>query len=1041
MATKKTKPPSPTQIFVTEASAGSGKTYALAKRYIQLLLNPKVTPDEMPFKSTLAITFTNKATIEMKERILEFLKRIALGQFKSEEEEEDIFSALSIERKAAQNKADLLLEFLFRNYNFFAVKTIDSFITSILKGCSLTLNLSSGFNIKKDKNDYQEYLAYCFDALIDKAVEDKSIMKIFRDFLVHFLEIEQSSGWNPKKNILEEMSALFEKMNTYGKKPAKFPVKGRSLIDLKGEIYDMLLELKESIPKETYQRFQDSLNNVASGSKESFAIGKNLNFMKKEEIPVKKGYVASTTANRLFEKIKNNIAEYVELEAYSFFNPYIDILDPVIDELRQLEGKDDIIFLSQLNSKARSLFKESSITVPEIYLRIATRFRNYLIDEFQDTNQLQWDNLYPMVKEAVDSGGTLFYVGDKKQAIYRFRGGNVELFDEVKDDVFSGYNVQEDILKVNYRSQKEIVEWNNKIFHKDNLKRFLDHFDPLELSQQSRDDIYDHFKGAQQEHLKKKDAGYVRVENIDGNNIEDREPIIKEKVLALLNELKGRFDWGNIAILTRDNKEIEVITEWLLGAAPPVPVESDKTLSIKENSVIKELVSFIAFLLSPIDNLSFASFILGDIFQKKAGIDRKVIEQFLFELGKKRWEKIYYYREFRKAFPSAWSELIDPFFKSVGFFPMYEFIISMLDKFDVLKNFPEHQAFIMKFIELVKEKEKDEASLDAFMDFFESLEDEKLYVYVTRTNAVKIETIHKSKGLDFGVVILPFLGMEIKPEDKITEAGEDKLALISLNKEVSGFSDHLNSLYHKEWKRSLVDELNTTYVAFTRAKYELYVFVPNKIGNRNNIARDLIPEDMFERGSIKNYTKKQEEADILKLPISLYKDWLPLLKGEFIDASRISNREKLLRGDALHSVLSFIGDLQSQDKEAVLSLAIERAKSLSPDADMAEIGPIVRNTISHKDLKDFFYVAKGEVFQEKEFITKLGGTERMDRLIVTSNEVRILDYKSSRDSAESHVQQVRSYMEIMKELYPEKDVRGFLFYLDELALEEIPWNA
>jgi ATP-dependent exoDNAse (exonuclease V) beta subunit len=1037
MPIKKKKESSHPQVHILDASAGSGKTYALAKKYVQLLLGTAVLKDDSPFKSTLAITFTNASTLEMKERILEFLKRIALGQFKSPQDEKELLSSLSIDRTAARVASSRLLEFLFRHYNFFAVKTIDSFINSLLTGCALSLGFSAHFDIKKEVEDY---LAYSFDSLIDKTSGDPALKRMFEDFLEHYLEVEERTAWNPKPDLLKMIKKLYDMTNAYGKRFVRTDAAGRELMEKRSEIYALLLKLREKAPERTDKRFMDTLRRRLEKPKGAFSVIDSLAFLvKRDEFPVNKGFAAPAEVSRLFESVKNRSKEYAELEADSFFNPYVDILNAIMDELEAIKTKEDILFLSELNSRARTLLTEGtegSVTVPELYLRIATRFRHYLIDEFQDTSQLQWDNLYPMVKEALDSGGSLFYVGDKKQAIYRFRGGNVELFDELKNKTFAAFAPHVEPLCQNWRSQKAIVEWNNRIFSGENLKKFLGE---REISDDSKEQILGDFKGAKQDYQGSKDRGYVKIEVIHGDTKDEREPTIKARMLELLDELKDRFKWGDIAILTRDNDEIELVTKWLLEQN--IPVESDKTLSIKENPIIKELTSFIAFLLSPIDNLSFASFVLGEIFEKASGLDRLSIEDFLFEFRKKHGQNEYFYRDFRKAFPESWSALIDPFFKSVGFVPMYEFIISIMERFEVPANFPEHQAFLMRFIELVKKREEQETSLDTFLNFFNCLPDEESFVHVTQANSVRIKTIHKSKGLDFGVVVIPFLEMEMKTANTLVVPREEGLALVRIKKDYNIFSDELEGLYMREHTRSLIDELNVVYVAFTRAKYELYAFLPEKSGNSKNTAVEFIPESLLEAGTKIKYEEKKEAADIPQVSPSVYQNWLPLLKKEFVKELSIQNRGKMRKGDVIHKVFSFIGNLKGQDKEKAVRQAVEKTRFLYPDADLAGPEGTVRETLSKEDLKPFFAVERGEICREKEIVDKNGETHRIDRLIVAENEALILDYKSSKDFADEDRKQVREYMDLIKELFPKLKVRGFLLFLDELVLEEVLWSA
>ncbi|MFA5272156.1 MAG: UvrD-helicase domain-containing protein, partial [Candidatus Omnitrophota bacterium] len=180
------------EVIVVEASAGSGKTFALAKRYLDLVINPRLKTTSFPLRNILAITFTNKATIEMKERILEFLKRIALDEFENKEQEKEILSSLGVDKKSAQGLAAKTMEGLIDNYTYFQVKTIDSFINAILMGSALNIDRSAHFTIK---HDYSKYLAYCLDNVIDLAAQDKNVLLLLEDFLMHYLFVENKSSW------------------------------------------------------------------------------------------------------------------------------------------------------------------------------------------------------------------------------------------------------------------------------------------------------------------------------------------------------------------------------------------------------------------------------------------------------------------------------------------------------------------------------------------------------------------------------------------------------------------------------------------------------------------------------------------------------------------------------------------------------------------------------------------------------------------------------------------------------------------------------
>ncbi len=1028
------------QVCVVEASAGSGKTYALAKRYIKLLINPLLGPDAIPLQAILAITFTNKAAIEMKERIMEFLKKIALDAFSSRAEKEDILSSLGVEEAFARRKAGAIMDYVIRNYNFFQVQTIDSFINTILSGCAFKLDLSSAF---KTKENYRDYLSFSLDRLIDKAACDKEVLGLFSGFITQYLFIENKAGWFPKQNILKALDSLFLKSNQYALEFAPSKTQAADLISQKKRILKLMRALREGLPEGVHKAFRNNLDYFLERNAETFGIERVSDFFKRDALPVNKGVLIPPEAQKLWCKIRGALTELCEQESASMFNYYVGIFNQVASDLKAVSRKDDVLFLEGLNKQARSLFDEKSLGLPELYYRLACRFSHFLIDEFQDTSGLQWGNLSLMVEEALSTGGSLFYVGDRKQAIYRFRGGSISLMDALKKQ-YRDFNLTEEPLAVNYRSQKEIVEFNNTVFSEDNLKEFLGRKEEkgtsgFALSDDDTQEIVGVFKDSRQSFKKGNDAGYVSVTPIYAGSREERNRLLKEALYRLIGELRARFPLKEVALLARKNDQVQLLTSWLLEKA--IPAESEKTLDIRQNSFIKELVSLLTFLNSPIDNLAFASFILGDIFLAGAGLTREAVQEFILDFKEKGRDASYMYREFRARYASVWEGYLEEFFRSVGFVPLYELVISVLGKFSVLHRFPGYQGFFMKFLELIKAQEEENASISLFLEFFEKAPSDELYVNAAESDSVKILTIHKAKGLEFPVVIIPFLEMELKLEQEVVIADEASLKLVYVKKKYAQFSPSLSAISAREYVKSLIDELNGIYVAFTRAKEELYIFSSPGSHKGAGLASLLLPQEPLESGSKREFKgARSPERAIVAIAPSEYKDWIHLLRDEFIDEHLLESRDKIVRGEVLHFALSRIGNLhgQKQDKDFLLRQALELARCRFPAIrDFDGLEPLLRNLLERPELERYFDVAEGFVFTEKEIVDAFGNTHRIDRLIVNAQEAVIIDYKSAREKDAPYREQVVEYMRSVKEVYPDKAIRGILMYLDDASTEEV----
>ena len=479
-----------------------------------------------------------------------------------------------------------------------------------------------------------------------------------------------------------------------------------------------------------------------------------------------------------------------------------------------------------------------------------------------------------------------------------------------------------------------------------------------------------------------------------------------------------------------------------------MPIESEKTLNVIKNPFIKEIISFLRFLYSPIDDLSFASFVLGEIFTRVTQVSQDEITNFIFKTHKAKGHEnpISLYRLFRREYAVIWDRFINDFFRNVGFISPYELIISVYQRFEVLSNFKGSQAFFMKFLELIKNKEEEYVGLGEFLSYLDDALEDDLYVNVAESDSVKILTIHKAKGLEFPVVIIPFLRMDISPATGgkgtnsyvVAESGRD-LGLVRITKHHCAYSPGLLEIYIQNYKKACIDELNNIYVALTRAQFELYAFIPKKSGSSNNKVSFLIPYETYEKGAKQMYGEKGgKHQTLINISPSTYKDCMELIKDEFGEASTIINRGKVLKGNLLHAALSQIGNCVNLDIEIILEQALEYAQSqflFVPDA--AACGEIIKKLLSNQEFKSIFFIPEGTVICEMEVVNKFGNLKKIDRLILNGKEVKVVDYKTSKEKFNDHIKQVEEYMSIVKDIYPARRVKGFLIYLDEMSLEEV----
>ncbi|MBF0569531.1 MAG: UvrD-helicase domain-containing protein [Candidatus Omnitrophica bacterium] len=1036
------------ELRVVEASAGSGKTYALARRYIQLLLLSARETSEKPFRSILALTFTNKTAFEMKSRILDLLKRIAFRDL-SAAESESYLAPVGLDAEAAALVARRVMEDLIRNYNYFQVQTIDKFINALLVSCAFKVGLSANFRIKTSP---RAYIEYALDELIDAAGRDAGVRRMFEDFIDNYLYLENRSQWLPRESILEILTSLFMVYDNYGLPFTVRDIAPEALIREKKMILAGLKDFFEDAPlADLHAGFVKSVQGFLVKHTSGFDFDSLSDYLAREEVPAKKSAALAGTVYRKWDAIRARISNLAHLEVFCLYNPYLAIFEGVREKYEEACQRGDVLFLSELNRKARQVFEEG-ITPEEIYYRLASRFRHYLIDEFQDTSRLQWKNLRELPSEALSTRGSLFYVGDKKQAIYSFRGGEAGLFDEVKTE-FPVEHLRTERLTTNWRSQRAIVEFNNAVFAMENLARFAREKDEdsegkvkkdaVGLSTDDLAALEAIYAGAEQAPRPGHDAGYVRMEAVGAVGKEANLEMVKERILTLLKDLSGRFSWRDIAILARSHGELEEIAGWLLEAR--IPMSSERTADIKEHPLVQEVIAFLTFLSTPIDNMAFATFILGEIFCRASGLPPEQVREFILtERQKPSGEReAYLYLAFSRKFPEVWDDLIRDFFKNVGLYPLYELVVSFYSKMRCLESFPGAQGFFMHLLELVKAREEEYFDVASFLKDLDSMEGEPLYVRMTGENAVRLLTFHKAKGLEFPVVVLPFLTMKVdvgsggsnKKQAYVLREKDGEQQFLRLKKDYGKYAEDIQALYEDEYKKNFLSEINTVYVALTRASAEMYGFIPAKAGSSRNLIRKLIPESLWEKGAQQIYSEPgKRPPESRKLSPSAGRDWIAFLKDEFMSVNELALRREREEGEQYHVLLAQIKVVLSGQLDQVLDEALA---SLPADDFREEARKVLRELLSEDSVRPLFAPETGEVFTEYELVDRSGRARRIDRLVVASQEALVIDFKASASGKEGGIKQVREYKELLREIFPGKAVKGFLVFIRERDVVEV----
>ena len=1018
-------------ILVITASAGSGKTYSLSERYISFLLAPDIKASS---RHILAITFTNKAAGEMKGRIISSLKEIGLGD------------------SGLRESALLALDELLDKYSDLRVQTIDSFLASATRSSALELGLPPHFEIALDPSPA---LNFVMDELLSQVYPVKSlngvhqdsrggprrITRLFLGLLYELLRVDEETGWDIKKVILKNVGDLRKQRFLKGgelKRVFSYRDVQRRRDDLRKALRDFLrsgegaLDFKKSfvgavskfIKEEQYQPWESRM----------FLKGEVEELCKKNSRPLPEHQKA-------WEEIREALSSLAELTAHCRFAPFLNFIDLFEDDLQSFKNRSQIIFIEDLNIHLKKFLTEEGI-VPEVYFHLGDRISHFFIDEFQDTSRLQWENLFPLIEETLSKGGSLFYVGDRKQAIYRFRGGESALFEKAKRSFPSieGKSLEERFPETNYRSRENIVSFISRTFSVENLALWAQ---AVDLSEEVLDlspllGTYAH--SAQKIDPKgERKGGLVWVERIS-----PREPLKKEEldiatgkrlVDLIRNDITPRFPPRDIAILVRTNTEASWVTGVLTGAG--LPVASEKTLDISSNGLIRELVSFLSFLDSPVDNFSFACFLSGDIFLKISALTRGEIFSFLLESRRGEGQL---YTLFREKFPEVWQEHLEEYFQAVGFLPPYDLINRLLKKYKVLENFPDEEGFFYQFLEVLKQSEAEGGNnLKAFLDLWYSSEKKKENFQVVLpeyTNAIRVLTIHGAKGLGFPIVIIPFIYLNKAPIREVYERRDGDFVPYRINRKQAGISRKLKQLYREEFTSQLLDELNAFYVASTRAGDELYIFLPNYKNWAGKLPAPVLCEDPLLRiGSplVRSVRVARKKRKHLHPPF--VQEWPDKLCRPHTHAEELTapvRKKAQERGVLIHNFLAGIGKLSENWEEELGSFF------LSLREKEKEIIPLLKRFFHKESWRKWFVLPDDvRVFCEKEVIDSGGLRHQVDRLLVSAEEVTAIEFKCGQPHSREHREQVLTYLKLLSEIFPDRNVEGWLVYVDEMSQEKI----
>jgi len=1032
--------------LILTASAGAGKTYNLVQYYLSEILSGK-----RPFYSILAVTFTNAAANEMKERVLETLFELSF----SEKEDSYInqlqeFDGLrTISEDEIRQRAKRTLHAILHDYSRFSVSTLDSFFQTLIRSFAKEYNLQLGYTIELDK---KSFIREAVDRYLNSIKGDSQASDSLNRYMEYI--INEGKSWNLEDNlarlseelftpecqgVLEHYDSAEELIKQINDSSAelskvvaifeneldKIAEEVLSKIEELGIDESMLANKSRAQLKAFFQRIsKDNKDYKLNKTVLAHAFEEKSFFDKKEKGFEEEDKWFQEQAAKAANIIQDRIKEYrtaVEVRKNIFL---LGLLWMVNDELRSLRDEKGVMLIEDTNALIESLVRNAEM--PFIYEKVGSRYSYFMIDEFQDTSDQQWRNIEPLLTNAVSEGSGVLIVGDIKQSISRWRGGNLDLLRReaaMKLNEHAGSNqVEYKPLTGNWRSASQIVEFNNAFFPE--LPSQIE--TKLGVDFGERQEFKDLLGDLEQSHENDNHKGLVQIEGMKRDpGAENIHLRTKELIEEILEDGYQRRD---ITVLTRKKDEGSALAAYL--SAEGIEVISSEALLFKNAPQIDLLVSALLYLGNP---------------------DNKLIETNLYSAWQKLNDRDISYDDLQEI--NDFSEKLKNTIKA-STRGVYEVFLDLLIYFKIN---PEEDSFIKQFSDHLYDFALDEsATLSDFGTWWEENNEKLSYSGSTNKDAVSIMTIHKSKGLGFKVVIIPF--MKARKDDLARNKGflwvstegkpepYNKLPYLPIEHHVdteSYFEEELN----EETLALSIDTFNTWYVAFTRAKERLYVIYEkqkelclftellNSFKLKNEFDAGESVFSLGERSVKSKATQKTSDSRQSKgVKINTYwRDKLTIKKKGFSIADEKSKNlnPEIRKGILVHKALELIQTPTDIDS-AIKKLQLEGFLKSEERSDLNEQ---LSGIIEHSDLASYFS-GDYRVMNEKEILIPGNSSYRPDRVMISKDRhATVIDYKTGQWRKE-HENQLKQYSDLLSEMGYKVD-EALLFYTGDLKTVKI----
>ena len=1107
------------QLKVYKASAGSGKTFRLAIEYMKLALT-----NESNYRHILAVTFTNKATAEMKSRIIGEMYHLAKGQhsvYMDVLTQELGWHPMQVERQA-----QLVLKRILHDYSRFSISTIDSFFQRVIKAFNRELGINAAYNVELDEKSILEEAA---DRMIQSVEDDPKLLEWLDAFASD--KIREGKGWNLKKDILRLGNeiynetfkslndSLYEKLNdrvflkNYRGKLSKIIVLYETRIKTLGQEGLNILAMeglstddfkgKGSGPAASFQKMKDfkfePSNTVLRAATDASGW---VTATVKEPM---KSQLLAVAETKLMPKLQEAV-RLIETEKRKYITAKLivnqlytlGILVDLRKSVKELCREKGIVLISDSGHLLKDVIADSE--TPFVYEKTGSVYSHFMIDEFQDTSGLQWNNFRPLISNSLSEGNLGMVVGDVKQAIYRWRSGDWRLLAGKLGESFPVFGLQNEVLSSNWRSHGKVIRFNNTIFRL--VPELLQQHIEGELAEAEISEnpvgitIPEVYADSVQEVSNKDvaDLGQVRVRFLESKKelVDANEKLILSELVESIKSLQDKgVKAFEIAILVRQKKEARLIADLFLeqknlpeNRQYNFDILSGESLYINNSEVISLIISILTSFLNPDDQVVKAQ--LNYLYYRKISPRLKEVRR--PDTGNqspsaKADGKEYCCSEHETLNFELWtsdselqtldSELMlsqyvasKSFQELVAGKPILEIIYSICEKFNLF-SLADELAYLQAFVDQISVFERNHASeLTSFLNWWDENGDRFTIPISDSIDAINVLTIHKSKGLEFTHVFVPFFDWSVHPH-----SSPDMAPLLWCQPDVEPFdemelvpvrfkSDVGKSIFYREYFaekfNTYIDNLNLMYVVFTRAKAGLYIWA--SFSSKLTTVGDLLKLAVEKQASLGSFGLKTDESvqfetfynpEKLLVEIGEYstleekKKEEPRMKDvrlsalEFADFRQFLNIRKrgedffsrenkkqsgINKGKLIHEILSLInttGDLQKAVKR------IETEGKIGSD-ESAKMITELNDLLSDPEVKSWFE-GTFRVVNERNILTGANGVKRPDRIMIGEDRVVVVDYKSGELESDNYKYQLRTYIRELKNCGFE-NVSGYIWY-------------